>query len=42
MFFFFLTGYRTKVKEVGLPYYLPIVEKKVIGFLHFAIALCEK
>ena len=31
--FSFLTGNHTKVKERSLPYYLPIAEGKIIGFL---------
>ena len=42
-FSFSLTSCLTKAEEPSLPYYLPIAEGKIIGFIHFprVLVLCE-
>ena len=39
----FFTGCHTKVKEPSLPYYLPIAEGRIVGYIPFSrvSALCE-
>ena len=38
-FSFTETGRQTKVKEFSLPYYLPLVTGRIVGFIHFSRVL---